>query len=227
MSQRELALPPGLPESEDESRACLAPAIHAIRLEPIAALERSERLESELSGSKLPSGDYGMKKTIALLVWSLSLARANAQVPQVLGIWELDLKSSVLPATFPLASETRSFDLRPDGYLVNLVTRKLTNGHPDFIQVVSKSDGKDYPQYQSIPLATLQIDGTKTPLTYSETVLDDHAVNVIAKVNGQINTRGVRRIDADGKTMTIDVVAIDPSGKETPIKLVFKRVAGK
>ena len=168
-----------------------------------------------------------MKKTIALLVWSLLLARANAQVPQVLGIWELDLKSSVLPATFPLASETRSFDLRPDGYLVNLVTRKLTNGHPDFIQIVSKSDGKDYPQYQSIPLATLQIDGTKTPLTYAETVIDDHAVNVIAKVNGQINTRGVRRIDVDGKTMTIDVVAIDSSGKETPIKLVFKRVAGK
>ena len=82
-----------------------------------------------------------MKKTIALLVWSLLLARANAQVPQVLGIWELDLKSSVLPATFPLASETRSFDLRPDGYLVNLVTRQLTNGHTDFIQIVSKSDG--------------------------------------------------------------------------------------
>jgi hypothetical protein len=134
-----------------------------------------------------PSADWGMKKTIALLVWSLLLAtRANAQVPHVLGIWELDLTSSVLPATFPLASETRSFDLRTDGYLVNLVTRKLTNGHPDFIQIVSKSDGKDYPQYQSIPLATLQIDGTKTPL-----------------------------------------VAIDPSGKETPIKLVFKRVGGK
>ena len=168
-----------------------------------------------------------MKKTIALLVWSLLLARANAQVPQVLGIWELDLKSSVLPATFPLDSETRSYDLRPDGYLVNLVTRRSTNGHPDFIQVVSKSDGKDYPQYQSVVLANFQIDGTKTPVTYSETVIDDHAVNVIAKLNGQINTRGVRRIDADGKTMTIDVVAIDPSGKETPIKLVFRRIADK
>jgi hypothetical protein len=108
-----------------------------------------------------------------------------------------------------------------------LVTRKLTNGHPDFIQVVSKSDGKDYPQYQSVVLANFQIDGTKTPVTYSETVIDDHAVNVIAKLNGQINNKGVRRIDADGKTMTIDVVAIDQSGKETPIKLVFNRVAGK
>jgi len=94
---------------------------------------------------------------------------------------------------------------------------------------VSKSDGKDYPQYQSGLLATFQIDGTKTPVTYSETVIDDHAVNVIAKANGQIFNKGVRRIDADGKTMTIDVVQIDQSGKEiqTPIKLVFKRVAGK
>ena len=78
---------------------------------------------------------------------------------------------------------------------------------------------------KSVPLANFQIDGTKTPVTYSET--DDHAVNVIATVNGQINNKGVRRIDADGKTMTIDVVAIDQSGKETPIKLVFRRVAGK
>ena len=169
-----------------------------------------------------------MKKTISLIAGALLLATgAKAQVPQVLGIWELDLKSSMLPATFPLASETRSYDLRTDGYLVNLVTRKLTNGHPDFIQVVSKSDGKDYPQYQSVPLANFQIDGTKTPVTYSETVIDDHAVNVIAKVNGQIINKGVRRIDADGKTMTIDVVTIDPNGKETPIKLVFKRVASK
>jgi hypothetical protein len=169
-----------------------------------------------------------MKKTISLIAGALLLATgAKAQVPQVLGIWELDLKSSMLPATFPLASETRSYDLRTDGYLVNLVTRKLTNGHPDFIQVVSKSDGKEYPQYQSGVLANFQIDGTKTSVIYSETVIDDHAVNVIAKVNGQINTKGVRRIDADGKTMTIDVVTIDPNGKETPIKLVFKRVASK
>ena len=169
-----------------------------------------------------------MKNTISLIAGALLLATgAKAQVPQVLGIWELDLKSSVLPANFPLASETRSYDLRPDGYLVNLVTRKLTNGHPDFIQIASKSDGKDYPQYQSVVLANFQIDGTKTPVTYSETVIDDHAVNVIAKVNGQIINKGVRRIDADGKTMTIDVVAIDQSGKETPIKLVFNRVAGK
>ena len=106
-----------------------------------------------------------MKKTISLIAGALLLATgASSKVPQVLGIWELDLKSSVLPANFPLASETRSYDLRPDGYLVNLVTRKLTNGHPDFIQVVSKSDGKDYPQYQSVVLTSSRSTGPRRRL---------------------------------------------------------------
>jgi hypothetical protein len=148
---------------------------------------------------------------------------ATAQVPRVLGIWELDPQASDLPAGF-LASETRSYDLRNDGYLVNIVTRKAPNGHPDFIQVVSESDGKDYPQYQSNPLAEFQISGTKTPYTYSETVLDEYSVNVIAKFNDRVINKGVRRVSLDGKTMKIEVVAIDQNGKETPFLLVFRRV---
>ena len=148
---------------------------------------------------------------------------AIAQVPRVLGIWELDPQASDLPQGF-LASETRSYDLRSDGYLVNIVTRKAPNGHPDFIQVVSKSDGKDYPQYQSNALAEFQISGTKTPYTYSETVLDEYSVNVIAKFNDRVITKGVRRVSTDGKTMKIEVVNVDQNGKETAFSLVFKRV---
>ena len=155
---------------------------------------------------------------------SLYAASAPAQVPQVLGVWEFDPQASELPRGFLLASETRSYDLRDDGYLVNVVIRKVTNGHPDFIQVVSKSDGKDYPQYQSFPLAELQINGTKTPYTYSETVLDEHAVNVVAKYGDRVINKGVRRVAPDGKTMRIDVTAIDQNGKETPFFLVFNKV---
>jgi hypothetical protein len=90
--------------------------------------------------------------------------------------------------------------------------------------VVSKSDGKDYPQYESAPLAEFQINGTKTPLTYSETVLDDHAVNVVAKYGDRVVNKGVRRVAPDGKTMRIDVTAIDQNGKETPFFLVFNKV---
>ena len=98
------------------------------------------------------------------------------------------------------------------------------NGHPAFIQVVSKSDGKDYPQYQSAPLAEFQINGTKTPLTYSETVLDEYAVNIVAKFGDKVINKGVRRVAPDGKTMRVDVVSIDRDGKETSFFLVFKRV---
>jgi hypothetical protein len=168
-----------------------------------------------------------MKKTATLIVCALLLYATNAlaQVPQVLGVWEFDPQASKLPTGFPLASETRSYDLRDDGYLVNVVIRKLANGHPDFIQVVSKSDGKDYPQYSSFPLAEFQINGTKTPSTYSETVIDDHAVNVVAKYGDRVINKGVRRVAPDGKTMRIDVTAIDQNGKETPFFLVFKKVA--
>ena len=167
-----------------------------------------------------------MKKTTACVASALFLyaTSAFAQVPQVLGVWEFDPQASELPKGFLLASETRSYDLRDDGYLVNIVIRKLANGHPDFIQIASKSDGKDYPQYQSVPLAEFQINGTKTPATYSETVLDDHAVNVVAKYGDRVINKGVRRVAPDGKTMRIDVTAIDQNGKETPFFLVFNKV---
>jgi hypothetical protein len=110
-----------------------------------------------------------MKKATVCIACALFLCATSAlaQVPHVLGVWEFDPQASELPQGSLLASETRSYDLRDDGYLVNVVVHKLTNGHPDFIQVVSKSDGKDYPQYQSVPLAEFQIKDTKTPLMYS------------------------------------------------------------
>ena len=167
-----------------------------------------------------------MKKTTAGIACALFLCATSAlaQVPQVLGVWEFDPQASRLPPGFLLASETRSYDLRDDGYLVNIVIRKLANGHPDFIQIASKSDGKDYPQYQSSPLAEFQINGTKTLATYSETVLDEHAVNVVAKYGDRVINKGVRRVAPDGKTMRIDVTAIDQNGKETPFFLVFNKV---
>ena len=168
-----------------------------------------------------------MKTFVASLVCSLTLltATAGAQVPRVLGVWELDPAASSIPPGFPLASETRSYDLRSDGYLANLVVRKLANGRPDFIQIVSKSDGKDYPQYQSGPLAEFQVNSTQTPYTYSETIIDDSSVSIVAKFGGRVINKGVRSISADGKTMTIKVVQIGPNSQETPITLVFKRVS--
>jgi hypothetical protein len=169
-----------------------------------------------------------MKTVATSLVCLLTLltATAGAQVPRVLGVWELDPAASSIPQGFPLAYETRSYELRSDGHLVNLVTRKLANGRPDFIQIVSKSDGKDYSQYQSGPLAEFQVNGTQPLATYSETVIDDSSVSIVAKFGGRVGTKGVRSVSADGKTMTIKVVNIAPNGQEQPpFTLVFKRVS--
>jgi hypothetical protein len=167
-----------------------------------------------------------MKKTTAGIACALLLCATSAlaQLPHVLGVWEFDPRASDLPPGFLLASETRSYDVRDDGYLVNVVIRKGPNGRPDFIQIASKSDGKDYPQYSSFPLAEFQINGTKTPSTYSETVLDEHAVSIVAKFGDRVVNKGVRRVAPDGKTMRIDVTAIDQNGKETPFFLVFNKV---
>jgi hypothetical protein len=151
---------------------------------------------------------------------------ANAQVPQVLGVWTLNLKASDLPAkAFPagLKSEIRSYSQRKDGYLVVLAVRVYGNGVPDFIQIAARSDGKDYPQFQSGPLADFQINGTPTQFTYSETITDTYTAEIIAKRNGTVLNKGTRRISRDGKTMTLNVAAILPDGREVPIVLVFDK----
>ena len=56
------------------------------------------------------------------------------------------------------------------------------------------------------------------------TVLDERAVNIVAKFGDMVINRGVRRVAPDGKTMRIDVVAINRDGKETPFFLVFNKV---
>jgi hypothetical protein len=163
------------------------------------------------------------KLLIAGVAGLLFSGEARAQVPQVVGVWELDSSSSKLPAQSQLKSETRSFVQRPDGYVVILVQRVLKDGSPAFIQVVAKNDGKAYPQYTSADLADLQISGATTHDTYSERVTGENTAEVIGKRDGQVTNRGTRRISKDGNSMTIDVVTILPNGQEIPIVLAFRK----
>ena len=156
----------------------------------------------------------------------LGALEVRAQVPQVLGVWDLDPGASNLPAqAFPtgIKSETRSYVLRDDGYLVVLAVRVNGNGSFDFIQVAAKSDGRDYPQFQSGPLAEFQIHGTPTRFTYSEKITGDNTAEVVGKFDGRVNNKGTRQISTDGKTMTLNVAAVRPDGQEIPIVLVFKK----
>jgi hypothetical protein len=167
-----------------------------------------------------------MKGTTLLCLILLLATPVHAQVPAVLGVWELDVAASQLPArAFPagLTSERRIYRQRDDGYLMVLAIRVYGDGIPDFIQVVAKSDGQDYPQYQSAPLSDLVLNGTTTPFTYSETITGSNVAEIIAKRAGVVVNRGSRTISADGRTMTLNVVSVLPGGEEVPIVLVFDK----
>lgn len=166
-----------------------------------------------------------LKRATAVVVYLLAAVSAHAQ-PGVLGVWELNLGSSRLPAEVglaPIKSEIRSYTRREDGYLVVLAVRVNGNGTLDFIQVTARPDSKDYAQYQSAALAELTIKGTATPLTYAETIQDEFTAEIVAKRNGRVINKGSRTISADGRTMTLKVVAIGPGGLEIPFVLTFDR----
>lgn len=156
---------------------------------------------------------------IAAVVATLGV---QAQLPHIVGVWQLNQDASDVPDFIPLQAETRSYSLREDGYLVVLVVRYGKAG-ADFIQVAAKSDGAEYPEYRSQSLAELAIKGTATPFTYSETAVDDRTVEVIGKVNGQIANRGTRSVSEDGQTMTIHVTLIQ-GDQQLPIVLAFDRL---
>ena len=168
-----------------------------------------------------------MLKILTALASSLLLSfghAAQAQIPHVLGVWQLNLEASDVPEGFPVAAELRRFSIRDDGFNVILATRVGQDGNPDFIQVAARTDGRDYPQYQSGPLAEFQVSEIETPFSYSETQVDERTVEIVGRLNGQVNNRGTRRISEDGRTMTLDVIAFLPDGQEIELGLVFGRL---
>ena len=150
---------------------------------------------------------------------------AGAQVPHILGSWQLNPEASRVPGGVPEGlSDTRVYSLRDDGYLVGLAISIYPNGVANFLQFAAKSDGKEYPEYETSTLAELQVSGTATPMTYSETVVDEYTVAVTDKRGGIITGQGTRSVSEDGGTMTVRFVAPGPGGQGSTMVLVYDRI---
>ena len=90
---------------------------------------------------------------------------AHGQAPPIIGTWKLNVGASQFLGP-PPQSEVRQYSVADNGYLVGLAVFVDAQGNPGFLQIATKSDGRDYAEYSSNFLAAFQIGGTPTPLAY-------------------------------------------------------------
>ena len=165
-----------------------------------------------------------MKLVAAVAALSLALcaARADAQVPHIVGIWKLDVSASHLPGPPPQV-HVRSYQLAPDGTLIGLAVVVNAQGRPNFLQFAAKPDGKDYSEYDSLSLAQLQIDGTKPTTTYAETPVDERTVEWTDKRDGRVVSHGRKWVSEDGKTLTFTALTKNAQNEDVEYRFVFDR----
>lgn len=155
-----------------------------------------------------------------LLLWS---AQAAAQMPHIVGSWQLDVAASDA-SDRPERVHVRTYVPTDDGFLMGVAVVVDIDGNANFLQFTAKTDGRDYPEYSAGLLAELQATGTPTRASYSETRVDDYTVAWTDKYDGEVYATGTRSVAADGRTMTIVVESRDPEGRTRTRTLVFDRL---
>jgi|KBSMisStandDraft_5_1062788.scaffolds.fasta_scaffold76672_1 hypothetical protein len=162
-------------------------------------------------------------KTAALLVLFLvSAVGAEAQVPHIVGTWTLNVAASRLPGP-PPRTHVRKYSLGPDGTLVGLAVIVDANGNPDFLTFAARSDGKDYPEFNSQFLARWVVQGTKTSREYTETPVDERTVDWADKFDGRVVASGRKWISPDGRTLSFTADSKDAQGQAVTFLYVFDR----
>lgn len=127
---------------------------------------------------------------------------AAAQVPHILGSWELNLEASDPRERAPQVS-LRTYRQTENGFLLGLWVVIDAEGEPFFLQFAAKTDGADYPEYFPDALAALTTAGTPSGYSYSEMQLDEYTVEWVDKYEGTTIAWGTRGVSRDGRTMTI------------------------
>jgi hypothetical protein len=157
---------------------------------------------------------------IALLV--CGAAPASAQVPYIVGTWKLNVAASRLPGPAP-QTHVRRYSLADDGTLVGLAVVVDARGTPDFLQFAARSDGRDYPEFNSGLLAEWQTAGKATSREYSESPIDARTVTWTDKRNGQVISHGRKWVSDDGRTLTFTAIVSGQAGQTATYLYVFDR----
>jgi hypothetical protein len=153
------------------------------------------------------------KRACSMRVLPLILGSAFAlwAADPVLGTWELIVaKSKYNPGPAP-KSQTRIYEVLPDGMKVTIKTVDA-DGRSSVVVHPANYDGKDYPitgSTQADVIALKQID------TYTSEAILKHA--------GQILATSRRVVSTDGKSMTVTYKGIDSRGRQVDSVAVYER----
>lgn len=161
--------------------------------------------------------------SIAGLAFAAWATVAQAQVPHIIGTWELNADASQMSGP-GVQSDIRSYRLTDDGVLIGLAIIVGANGEPFFLQFAAKPDGGDYPEFDAGTAAQYLIDGTAPARTYAEIPTDDpRRVRWIDKANGEIIAQGEKWVSEDGQTLTVAVDEEDENGQAVRTLFVYDR----
>jgi hypothetical protein len=155
------------------------------------------------------------------LAWA-AVTEAEAQVPHIVGTWTLNVAASRLPGP-PPRTHVRKYSLGPEGTLVGLAVIVDAEGNPDFLTFAARSDGKDYPEFNSQFLARWVVQGTKTSREYTETPLDERTVAWADKFDGKVVASGRKWVSADGRTLSFTADGRNAEGQAVTFLYVFDR----
>ncbi len=154
------------------------------------------------------------RKSTGLLIVMLFLiapiALMSAEDPFT-GTWKLNLSKSKLPPPVPI-TQTGHIKAGSDAIQIReeIVNEK---GETTEVSVSAKFDGKEYPVHGS-PFADSVI--------YDR--VDSYTIKGIAKKAGKEVSHETAVISKDGKTMTVNYYATDPTGKPVAAMAVFELV---
>jgi hypothetical protein len=147
-------------------------------------------------------------------VWTLLacfalVALSFADSPQM-GTWKLNEAKSKLGAGMP-KNTTVTYEAAGDNVRVT-VDGVDGQGNPAHNEWTGKFDGKDYP-----------ITGDPTAEARSYKTIDDRTLQLANKKDGKVVMSGKVVISADGKTRTVTISGIDPSGKRVHSTSVYDK----
>jgi hypothetical protein len=160
---------------------------------------------------------------VAALLVACGSSAAQAQVPAIIGTWQLNVAASKFPGPPPQTHE-RSYRLNENGMLIGVAVIVDAQGRPSFLQFAAKVDGKDYPEFSTDSAAAYLSDGTRPPRTYAEIPTGDPLkVKWVDKAGGRLLFSGEKWVSADGKKLSFTLDTKDEQGKAVQYLYVFDR----